>query len=1674
MKKVGIVVLSVLFLFSLYSVLPDLIKAVKSFSLWVQADEIDWDEEDTGGGTPTPTTPADYSILEIVPYAGMGEIGYLIGGQEPIEQSMMKISDTYNMWFSDNSIDKYPSYEDKFMNTSGTFTKTGSTIRYQNGYFKQVKFGYDKGGDLYSLEPSGFSYHRVPQGDYKAVLVAPVEGAMRMYSEPLSGGILTNYRNVKAYFVKEAPPGALYSETKKYYVSGVTQVKDSTGDYDYDPASEVFTLNKGKGDYDVIFTDVQNTINGSGEYYMLNDYEIVTDNSGDYSWSIDYEYVGANLGEYQQIPISFKYHKDWGGQYEWHQNDAGPSNATLKSQYDSEGYCIENEGAVGVEKIWIKGQAATGNYDYTFHIQLVNNEWFKRYMLGLTSAQARDCHVEVTTMTPTQLNEPENQHYIQEANIIYIKKTDNYNYVTLYERLNTPATLAESNKYKTANFQENDLSWNNVITIFEKSIGLRGARPAIIIEDNVYTEALGSYSKYKKDVTVSSGMWMSGTNDSTATAAGTTNNIAKLYLMLMQRDTKEFYDMFINPENKSPYKMIGVSDLNPNVSATRSTGSFVRPDSGKVIKNTNGTYKIDNLYKTYDPALYWNEYTFLPFTIGMDGTITRYIYYNDKHNPFPGVRSSVMDDNSSILWKLREDVALPANVNARDTVIRYKVIDDLNDYIKYWNFDEYGPNKLNDNVLVKGDWAIITGSTLNGNLKFSDQNMGEIYIDVNSHLISTGQIAAPKPSFSLGEIINTITNNGKGYANSGTDTTITEPVKTRVLNIEPTADFTASETVIKGMLSNYSVDIVNMTSTEFNSNLDDINTQYDMIYLGTGDGRWNKASSNTVFNDATLNRSIYHRGDRITTSEGVKNYIGIDFTTQKLAELSEFLAAGLPIVLDQAIYTNSSAVHSSTNLRSWIQTNAVPSKENLLNMSEYTSSKTIFMSKLIQAMSTERPKIKLLRPVLVETEDVVYVGSDDLLDLAFVLLPNGLAADTTLRYKSYLYLDQNEDGIFAEAERLNPSTYGITESQYKIYFSSYDMSNKNGIYRWKIKLVKQSIDAEGNLHDTPVRSEVKGYTATTHMQTIQILQITDNPSSDPTVYSLQSKYGDPSNLFGYYSELNNEDVLRKDYNFAITTLSVDQFLTLYEEEPYLAASHEETNKLANYHLVIFDNQNMTEPITDEHGALTNLKYEIADGMGVLFTGGAVNFLKQNDYLAAERNIFDNTSTYSRLNMLATGVDPYYNFNYTISGYAGKLQNPTTYNTTFLTRANASSITQYPYKLGAAIKISTGSYPWYPTVDYDRTSTAPLTGWYCLSDSRSPVVRAAGLTGETADNLYTGIYSSSPNDVKNNYYLFNRGKIYYSGIRLDQADTSGNDIEMRLFVNTIIACFKTSGRVISIPPSIRIIDENLVAGKIELTPVEVGTLTEYPITFKIEKSSSNVTLAIRWDDASDLGDDWNKKVYRVGTDETETLVTDLTSVQPSDTIRYRIYIPVSTLEGTHKLSLWAKNKEDKETQLDTTISYSSEPIAINIINSDLVRNDKDEQYLYIDIDYAAAKETVTDIRENEYLKTMSGIRVEFNVDNARSAAAVDFSLVDENGDPITVDGLSGLRIYKSDGSETFSLGIKEILNGDYYIDLPTNIMNGINRAELTLTAETDSSNRSTTIVTLLRRSLFQLD
>jgi hypothetical protein len=88
-------------------------------------------------------------------------------------------------------------------------------------------------------------------------------------------------------------------------------------------------------------------------------------------------------------------------------------------------------------------------------------------------------------------------------------------------------------------------------------------------------------------------------------------------------------------------------------------------------------------------------------------------------------------------------------------------------------------------------------------------------------------------------------------------------------------------------------------------------------------------------------------------------------------------------------------------------------------------------------------------------------------------------------------------------------------------------------------------------------------------------------------------------------------------------------------------------------------------------------------------------------------------------------------------------------------------------------------------------------WYSL---------ASGSTGNT-------LYDLSPKDASNNYYIYNKGNITYSGV--GHSKVGDKDMEVKLFVNTMIAAYKATIKA----PSIEIINE-------EATKVNVNQYAFY--------------------------------------------------------------------------------------------------------------------------------------------------------------------------------------------------------------------------------------------------------
>ena len=169
-----------------------------------------------------------------------------------------------------------------------------------------------------------------------------------------------------------------------------------------------------------------------------------------------------------------------------------------------------------------------------------------------------------------------------------------------------------------------------------------------------------------------------------------------------------------------------------------------------------------------------------------------------------------------------------------------------------------------------------------------------------------------------------------------------------VLDLEPCYDFDANlDKTIKqfmGMGDTYTgkINIRKMASAEFIGKIEDLNEQYDMIYLGAKTGTMNTENGKTKYNDTTMNGLIYsHVGDyydysgesyndqhrlqdaslnhKINDNSDDKNNKsttyrgpGNDMNSTKYKELLQYVQAGYPVVIAD-VFLNDAKDAASTN-----------------------------------------------------------------------------------------------------------------------------------------------------------------------------------------------------------------------------------------------------------------------------------------------------------------------------------------------------------------------------------------------------------------------------------------------------------------------------------------------------------------------------------------------------------------------------------------------------------------------------------------------------------------------------------------------------------------------------------------------------------------------------------------
>lgn len=107
------------------------------------------------------------------------------------------------------------------------------------------------------------------------------------------------------------------------------------------------------------------------------------------------------------------------------------------------------------------------------------------------------------------------------------------------------------------------------------------------------------------------------------------------------------------------------------------------------------------------------------------------------------------------------------------------------------------------------------------------------------------------------------------------------------------------------------------------------------------------------------------------------------------------------------------------------------------------------------------------------------------------------------------------------------------------------------------------------------------------------------------------------------------------------------------------------------------------------------------------------------------------------------------------------------------RLNQGQITQYPFNIPEVLTINNTHSQYYQLSMEDEE----LTVWYTLED-------AYGYGGNSGDALR--VYGVTPHEAANNYYIYSKGNIFYSGV--GHSGISGRP-ERELFVNTLIAAYR---------------------------------------------------------------------------------------------------------------------------------------------------------------------------------------------------------------------------------------------------------------------------------------------
>lgn len=1103
-----------------------------------------------------------------------------------------------------------------------------------------------------------------------------------------------------------------------------------------------------------------------------------------------------------------------------------------------------------------------------------NNDDFIKYSLLQKKAgeeidqdEVDNYCVIIKTITPKELND--NPEWADYADLYFVSRSDYQGGTTAeiwkkYNRLNhTSNTTTYTNSFANTDSDKNrDISWEVAEKIFNKVTADKNYA-GMIMGSSVYS--VDSYEGSTKPGTDMQlydwnlkKLYNEVDNKYATVSSGTKSNanMFKLSLMLLSMDTDLFKDLYMNKD--------------------------------KLIKD--GEF----LLRDGDDRTYWSKTTFLL----MDSTDVE-----NLRNPYKYWTS----DES---WE------------------KYGIAVELSSY-RVWVKGHF--YSFNDDNSITFDY---TQTASKPDSKFTDY---QDYLDKFYDNKDSGGTPSDSVRYILGDR-NKYENRITGELN--------------ILDIEPCYDskngYSLQESYIRMMIPKFrgTINITHMTTAEFIGSAQDLNSTYNMIFMGLDQGAYSTEAATidgkngiyTCWNDSKMKGKIYfHTGDKMTGANYTNDarsrsveflysqksnsnvsgqelrFAGNDITTIKKAELEDFLNAGYPIVAVPYLYdTDSIRIDQHSNICRFIQSNRSSGTEKnttLLKTSDTNGIYSVVKESRVKVEFTKLPEkyngdtgsgTKVTNPK--------YLSRDSRSQRSLMTFGFKVDDKANKTYSCRIYLDQNQDGKFADDElyytgknfKANDGEQTVpTIELSKLYY---------GLIQWKIEVYEVKADA----NDRSVRFVKTGCSAAKNMagngkKVINVLQIM--PKGSDEGYDGKLDLSSNQMFKKYYSDL-------EDYSISITPIKLEDFEKKFKDKPFTSYDYSKTltdadydniskelsldqQDLYKYHMYIigFGDTYAGKNLDNTYGMVDFLKFYIASGKSVLFThdltsmhnekaenfGYSANTLLRdvmgmNRYKAISKNVPDKQKLIDYQSKLSydtvtdidgNALEQKHGFTYYALKRLGWTGDPQKYNkdqkvpyqymitssetgtpicdigeivhtgfnntndiTTKVEQSNQGQITEYPYKIDESFTISPTHGQWYQ-LDMEDPK---VTVWYTLADDGKHKVCEETQKDKNGNTIYENgkakiqdnngdgtavTYGVSPKDAANNYYIYSKGNVFYSGVG---HSTVTGDMEAKLFINTMIAAYRASYEA----PMVEILNESatLTSSNNSDLSYEMTAMTEY--------------------------------------------------------------------------------------------------------------------------------------------------------------------------------------------------------------------------------------------------------